>query len=73
MKKYSSTQSLKRHTKSFHFQEALFFRFGSNRGQSIDFFTKNFNVKKITGFEPNKKLFNSLIKKYEAHFKILKY
>ena len=39
---------------------------GSNRGQSIDFFTKNFNVKKITGFEPNKKLFNSLIKKYEA-------
>lgn len=40
---------------------------GSNRGQSIDFFVKNFNVKKTIGFEPNKKLFNSLTKKYKNH------
>ena len=40
---------------------------GSNRGQSIDFYIKNFSVKRTTGFEPNKKLFNSLIKKYKNY------
>ena len=43
---------------------------GTNRGQTIDFFLKNFNVKSITGFEPNQKLFNLLIKKYNFNSKI---
>tara|TARA_B110000483_G_scaffold234858_1_gene305544 strand:+ start:2429 stop:3160 length:732 start_codon:yes stop_codon:yes gene_type:complete len=46
---------------------------GTNRGQSIDFFLKNLNVKTIIGFEPNQKLFNSLIRKYKdkSNIKIL--
>lgn len=43
---------------------------GTNRGQSIDFFLKNFDVKTIIGFEPNQKLFNLLIKKYKFNSKI---
>ncbi|MDA9808757.1 hypothetical protein N9C59_00415 [Flavobacteriales bacterium] len=43
---------------------------GTNREQTIDFFLKNFNVKSITGFEPNQKLFNLLIKKYNFNSKI---
>ena len=40
---------------------------GSHKGETIDLFTKNFNVNKIYSLEPNKNLFNHLIsnKKYK--------
>ncbi|MFA7273186.1 MAG: FkbM family methyltransferase [Crocinitomicaceae bacterium] len=37
---------------------------GSNRGQSIDFFNKTFQNTRIIGFEPNKELFQFLVRKY---------
>ena len=36
---------------------------GAHKGETIDLFLKNFNIEKIYSFEPNKNLFNTLIKK----------
>ena len=39
---------------------------GTNKGQSIDFFKKINKNAKLFGFEPNKKLFSTLLKKYQG-------
>ena len=36
---------------------------GAHKGETIDLFLKNFKISKIYSFEPNKNLFNDLIKK----------
>lgn len=46
---------------------------GSNKGQSIDFFLKLNSDAIIHGFEPNKKLFNYLRRRYESNKKIRLY
>lgn len=43
---------------------------GTNRGQTIDFFSKNFKIKTLVGFEPNQTLFNLLVKKYQHYSNI---
>lgn len=37
---------------------------GTHKGETINLFLKEFNIQKILAFEPNIKLFNFLIKKY---------
>ncbi len=37
---------------------------GGHKGETINFFFKNFHIDKITVFEPNKKLYELLIKKF---------
>ncbi len=37
---------------------------GSHKGETINLFLKEFNIQKILAFEPNIKLYNFLIKKY---------
>ncbi len=39
---------------------------GAHKGETIDLFTKNFNACSIYSFEPNKNLFNELLKKYKS-------
>jgi FkbM family methyltransferase len=43
---------------------------GSNKGQSIDFFKKISKIAVIFGFEPNKKLYERLVKKHEGNLSI---
>jgi FkbM family methyltransferase len=40
---------------------------GVNKGQTIDFFLRISPVIKVIGFEPNAKLFNFLVNKYESN------
>lgn len=40
---------------------------GSNKGQSIDFFLEINRACSVFGFEPNKKLFNMLVEKYQGN------
>ena len=49
--------------KYFTHGEIVVIDIGAHKGETIDLLLKNFNVKKIFAFEPNIKLFNSLIKK----------
>ena len=45
---------------------------GAHKGETIDLFLKNFKISKIYSFEPNKNLFNDLIKKkYNSEIIIL--
>ena len=37
---------------------------GAHKGETIDFFLKNFNINKIISFEPNYKLYQNLKNKY---------
>ena len=37
---------------------------GAHKGETIDFFLKNFNINKIISFEPNYELYQNLKKKY---------
>ena len=39
---------------------------GAHKGETKDLFTKNFNTYSIYSFEPNKNLFNDLLKKYKS-------
>ena len=38
---------------------------GGHKGETINFFIKNFNINKIYVFEPNRQLYQTLIKKYK--------
>ena len=38
---------------------------GAHKGETINFFTKNFNISKLFAFEPNQDLFNFLKKKFK--------
>lgn len=38
---------------------------GGHKGETINFFLKNFNINKIYVFEPNRKLYDKLINKYK--------
>jgi len=46
---------------------------GSHKGETIDFFYKNFNIRQLSAFEPNKKLFESLRDKYKKRKNIIIY
>ena len=46
---------------------------GSNKGQTIEFFSKINNLVKIYGFEPNVRLFEKLRIKYKKNRKITIY
>lgn len=46
---------------------------GANKGQSIDFFQKNFKNCIIHAFEPNKDLFDYLVKKYHGNRNVFLY
>lgn len=49
--------------KHFIHKEIIAIDIGAHKGETIDLFYKNFNIKKILAFEPNIKLYNLLIKK----------
>ena len=44
---------------------------GAHKGETIDFFVKNFNLEKIFSFEPNFALFSELINKKDYRNKII--
>jgi len=43
---------------------------GAHKGETIEFFLKNFNLKKIFSFEPNREIFLYLKNKYKNNYKI---
>ena len=43
---------------------------GAHKGETINFFFKNFNINKIFVFEPNRNLYKILIKKFKHKKKI---
>ena len=55
--------------KFFINDEIVVIDIGAHKGETINLFIKNFNINKIYAFEPNIKLFNSLIKKKKYHDK----
>ena len=49
--------------KHFINKEIIIIDIGAHKGETIELFKKNFNLKKIFAFEPNNKLFLDLINK----------
>ena len=49
----------------------IIFDIGAHKGETIDIFLKNFHLKKIYSFEPNKLLFKLLEKKYSKKKSII--
>ena len=56
--------------KKFNRKEIILFDIGAHKGETIDFFTKFFNIKKIFAFEPNYNIFLKIRRKYYKKDKI---